>query len=944
MTRTIFTALTVMLSLGSAGQAPASLEGWAERLQAFGKGLQQEEVFVHTDNTSYYLGDTLRFKAYLRLSDGRPSPLSRMLYVELWNPDGYLVERQKIEMQKGQGHGAVVLTDSLYGGHYELRAYTRWQLNWGRTEKAHTKVAEEWFYSKRMAKDYYRDYEKLYSRVFPVYDKPRQPGDYEEVMTTRPLQRYFRAGQAKPEAALGFFPEGGSLVAGSTCRVAFEANDAHTGEHLKGRLTVRDAAGQVVAEAESQSRGRGSFLLACKAGERYRAEWAWDGNTQEARLPEVEAAGCALQVRAEPEGLRLTLSARGAAAGEALGITASCHGMLKHFSELPAGEERSLHIPAAELPTGVIQVTVFNAEGRIYADRLVFHRGDDLSRNRIAFSGLKPEGYAPYAPIRFGVKGQPGASLSLAVRDSRYGGQTFDTGNILTEMLLASQIQGFVEQPDYFFEADDEVRREALDLLLLVQGWRRYGWREMTHPGAFALEQPYERTEILLGEVCRYTAESPENIYAEGGRQLLQAEGMDADAEGRKAEERRRQDEQEAKSAEPNEAMTEARNQQEEQEQKERFEGDLTHRGLTQRAGREVAVNRFYASEGNLKREVLVHAEFTQPGSQNGAVEGEVMTHSRGRFRIEAPRFYEACAFFLAASDSTRWKKGQPPVWTASGEDSRGEALFPEFYVKLDLVYPRFVKPYSFYQTRQPASRLAGHTGDPADRTVLMDEVTVGARSGGLRRFDVSKPALVLDAYEAFNAVCDAGLCPGYFIGSRRFVWDIARNYIGDMNLHRPYDVEMRRDTKDETAFLSQRNRQQYNLLGNLHKVYVYTDYAPRREGDRRFQQADQPRVTVDLRTFPNSGQRMVWLNRRTVLTGFAVCEDFYHPRYPTPPSGPPTDYRRTLYWNPNLQLDANGEAQVELYNNARTTQVALSAEGLTPEGQPLTGRYQSDY
>lgn len=115
-----------------------------------GKGLQQKEVFVHPDNTSYYLGATLRFKACLRLSDGRLSPLSRPLYVELCNPVGYLVEREKNGMQQGRGHGAVALADSLYGGHYELRAYIRWQLNWGRPEEARTKNAEEWFYGQRM--------------------------------------------------------------------------------------------------------------------------------------------------------------------------------------------------------------------------------------------------------------------------------------------------------------------------------------------------------------------------------------------------------------------------------------------------------------------------------------------------------------------------------------------------------------------------------------------------------------------------------------------------------------------------------------------------------------------------------------------------------------------------------------------------------------------------
>ncbi len=218
-----------------------SLDEWAARLRTFGESIPQEEVFLHLDNTAYYLGDTIYFKAYSWLSNGRPSTLSRMLYVELLNQDGYLVERQKIEMNRGEGYGSIALRDTLYGGYYELRAYTRWQLNWGGYEHPHTQSAEQWFYSKRMMQLYYRDYEKLYSRVFPVYDKPTQPGQYNEVMTTRPLQRYFRTQTPKPEATLTFYPEGGSLVAGTQQRVAFQADNADDGEHLSGTLSILDA-------------------------------------------------------------------------------------------------------------------------------------------------------------------------------------------------------------------------------------------------------------------------------------------------------------------------------------------------------------------------------------------------------------------------------------------------------------------------------------------------------------------------------------------------------------------------------------------------------------------------------------------------------------------------------------------------------------------------------
>ncbi len=936
MKRIIVAALATTLStIIMLAQAPTFLEDWAYRLETFGNSIPQEEIFVHMDNTSYYLGDTIYYKVYMRLSNGSPSTLSGLLYAELLNQDGYLVERQKVEMVQGQGYGSFVLPDSLYGGFYELRAYTRWQLNWGEYQHPHTSYAETWFYNKKMAHEYYRDYEKLYSRVFPVFDSPKAPGEYEQVMTTRPLRRYFKAKASKPQAAVSFFPEGGDLVAGTQCRVAYEANDAESGQHLVGTLSVTDRSGNVVAQSSTESRGKGSFLLECKAGEQYKATFSWDGNTQTESLPSVQEDGCALQASVSEQGVHLEIQPRGVASNELLGLTATCHGVLKDYQMLGSGERLSADIPAEKLETGVIQLTLFNSAGRIYADRLVFMDKGDIKAQSIAFSGVDDDGYAPYEPIDLSVRGEAGATISLAVRDGRNSTYTFDTGNIMTEMLLSSQIRGFVEQPEYYFESNDSQRRHELDLLLMVQGWRRYSWVAMTTPGAFAVTHPYERTEILMGEVNVYTPEEEENQFVQANREMVKDAGMDADAGAREA-----MAQVEAANAQANFSQYSMEEGDDSSaESSERFEADDTHQGTTTKTDGTVSSERFYNNEGSLRREVMVHAEFVQPGVKvNGMAEGEVSTYNKGMFRIDAPKLYEACFFFFAASDTTKWKEGKEHVWTSSNEDKRGRVEYPEFYVKLSPIFPRFVKPYSYYQANLPEGRIVNGVKVTVDNAVILDEVTIGASRNGRRRFDSSKPAFVLDAYQAFNDVCDAGLCPGYFIGGSRFSYDIARNYIGDMNMARSYDLERRYNTKNTSSFISEGVREKYNHITNLDMVYVYTDYSPRNEGNEHFTQDNQPTVTVDLRRYEDDSQRMAWRDRRMLLTGFAVCEDFYQPDYTNKPTGEPTDYRRTLYWNPNLKLDANGEATVHFFNNSAQTQLSVSAEGMTSAGVPLTG------
>ena len=152
----------------------------------------------------------------------------------------------------------------------------------------------------------------------------------------------------------------------------------------------------------------------------------------------------------------------------------------------------------------------------------------------------------------------------------------------------------------------------------------------------------------------------------------------------------------------------------------------------------------------------------------------------------------------------------------------------------------------------------------------------------------------------------------------------------------RRYEISSSFDSKPGiyTSYLDQRRQ---DLLTYIDKIYIYTDYSPRREGDERFEQGNQPEVRVDLRGNENNQQRVTYRDRRYILNGFAYQEDFYHPDYKrNPPAEGQKDYRRTLYWNPELKLDASGRAHVSLYNNSQKTTIAVDAQGQTAKGELL--------
>ncbi len=945
--------LTLVLSAQTAS-APTTLEGWKDRLETFGKSLPQEQVFVHLDNTCFFLGDTIYYKAYVRRSDtGTPSRLSGVLYAELLNQDGYLVERQQLELKNGQVHGSFILRDTLYGGYYELRAYTRWQLNWGITEHPHNVVSEQWFFNKRMAKEFYRDYEKLYSRVFPVFDKPAEPGDFYHEMTLRPLRRQFKLVETSSTPKLQLFPEGGNLVAGVPNRIAFEVT-SNEGFHLNGKVAVTDGAGKVVAEADIEQRGRGSFTFTPQSGKSYTVTYSGEKGKAEETLQSPDKNGCAVQLINGGEGNRkIEIYAAGTAASEPLGMTVMHDGVLLDFQTVPTGTSATLTLDEAKLRTGVCQVTIYNNEGRVYADRLFFCRKSDFAPSSLRFGGLSSKPAEPFAPVSLSVEGgKPGATVSVSVCDATHSEYLYDNGNILTEMLLASEIRGFVEDPGYFFEKDDEQHNRALDLLLMIQGWRRYDWHTMTTPGAFVLNHRPEQTPLLVGEVNKFMATEQESIFADNttavsaGHEAVNSVSLTGE------QEIATNDDNVAKQAEDAGTVTDSRKL-----------GETTGPETTTARDQ---LARFTETNKELQRELLVKARFAKPGSDQG-IDGEMTTENH-LFSIPSPRFYEGCIFHLAASDSTKWK-GKTHIWEYPSTDRNDRLNYPEFYVRLRPYFPRFVKSYNWYQCHL-AEAPKGSAIAPdwvMDGSRLLAEVTVGVKRNRLTKFDPTKPAYVVDAYEAFNETCDAGFCPGVYYGFNRFVRDISRTYIGDMNLSRDYNLLLRlegtsvssmssnqwgwtdtgigstggeRIPVDQSFSATAAKREKYNLLKNLGKVYVYTDYSPRREGNSLYDGVDIPDVTVDLHLIDdNDSHRATSRDRRYILPGFSAPEEFYQPDYSNKPLPSTKDYRRTLYWNPDLQLDENGKAEFSFYGNGKQTHLSVRAEGLAGDGTLLTGK-----
>ena len=502
------------------------------------------------------------------------------------------------------------------------------------------------------------------------------------------------------------------------------------------------------------------------------------------------------------------------------------------------------------------------------------------------------------------------ADVSLAIRDHATDETTYDNGTMLTEMLLASEIKGFVENPGWYFETDDSLHRKALDLLMMVQGWRRHDWKMMAGQEHTQFEFLPEKIQTLSGSVHQTYPLLEETNYGESVYIPLIADTAPI--------------------------YTTA--------------PDYHKKGIKPPLAKVLTLQDLYGPLiKKMKKEANVSASFIQDRD----IVDVSQTTQNGKFYMPSAVVNDNYVLFLSASDSTKSEKYKRRRKRKGFMD---EQAYPEFYVKLDPFFPVFPKPYSYYQDAAFEEKFALQDSASWESFTerKLNTVTVRSKRGGLRRLDHSKPALVVDAYEAFNLAADYGLNCGMH-DWRAFSRQVATAFFGDMGMDRHFYLQEQYDGKildfmpeqkrESEAGMSMSNAQmeKYRRLRHLDKLYIYTDYVPREQGSWKYSQTNQPEVVIDYRLLPNDGVRPTYRDRRYAATGYSVCTEFYCPDYSKKPMPDVKDYRRTLYWTPKVKFNDKGEAVIQLYNNSKKTVITVEAEGITTDGKPVVWKSETD-
>ncbi len=465
-----------------AGVPPAeeTFNHYLDQALSFAKAYPREKAYLHFDNTSYYVGDTIWFKAYVTLSEELlPTPISRPLYVELADQTGHIVEKQIIKITDGEGHGQFILpASSILSGYYEIRAFTRWMLGF--------------------------DEQTYFSRTFPVYlaSKGEKP---ERSITTYQLNPSMQQRPEKKEKfTLRFFPEGGQLVKAVPTQVAFKA-ESSTEANVKMEGTICNANGNKIGTLQTLHDGMGRFEYTPDEKPAI-AKVTYKGKQYQFKLPEALPAGYVLNVTNKPGGLAIQVSCNNETPRDTLAVFMSHQGQPFAYQLISCTAEApgTFLIRTKDIPAGVLQISLINREGATLCTRFSFVT--PKSQLRISTVGLKPV-YTPYAPIQCQLRvtdaaGRPiETNLSVSIRDAVRSDYLEYDNNIYTDLLLTSDLKGYIHQPGYYFAGTSLQKQAELDILLMVHGWRKYDMSQLIGTKSFSPLQTPETKLILHGQV-----------------------------------------------------------------------------------------------------------------------------------------------------------------------------------------------------------------------------------------------------------------------------------------------------------------------------------------------------------------------------------------------------------------------------------------------------------
>ncbi len=441
-------------------------------LQWFYQNYPQEKVYVQTDKDQYIAGQSLWFSIYA-ISYGIPSDISKIVYIQLISPNGRVEALSKLQMEKGIATGSLVLPDSLRSDVYELRCFTAWMLNFD----------EHFIFHKTI-----------------YIQNPAQK--VKQTNTTVAKINHYQ---------VDFLPEGGDLVDGILCNVAFKVVDMN-GLPVEVNGDVVDEQKNQVGTLQTVHDGMGSFSFIPHIPHEYYAKVRFNnGQILDLPLPSIKAFGVVLKVIEQNDSeVNIAIFHRDEYTNQYQDLILAVHESSGRFAVYPLQIEKGKNIfsiKKTQFLSGILRFSLFSSNAVPLAERVLFLDKKDLlnvglSEDSLSFKSRSDNQFT--IQIRNIDREKDTACFSVAVTDADMVPMDSLSENIYSSLLLSSELKGYIYNPSYYFQNTDDRTKGALDLIMLTNGWRHFKWEDSLNEKKPDLKYKVEKEQDLEGEIDGY--------------------------------------------------------------------------------------------------------------------------------------------------------------------------------------------------------------------------------------------------------------------------------------------------------------------------------------------------------------------------------------------------------------------------------------------------------
>lgn len=425
--------LILMLALGMACDFNSQIKA-EEALKILNEKYPQEKIHLLFDKKSYLAGENLWFKSFV-FEGYNPSMISTNLFVELYDQNKTQITKTFVPLLNGKGSGSIALPETLKENIYYIRAYTTWMTNFS------------------------EDFQLI--RPIEIYN-PSSP------------EKLVKDSLAAWNATA--YPEGGTFIDGILTKFAVRLHSkGFTPSKWNGYVVDIEKPGNKIVSFNGFDENVGAFEFTPQNGKKYKLVVSdGSGAEQNIDLPNVEVSGIHLQVKSNLQAVSFTLNGKNLTASNGYRIIGTMNNQMVYKASVAKVSGQTLSIPADKLVNGILQLSVFDNQENIVAQRLCFVQHELLKVKKPEIQPLSFNENPRAANFLNIAKDDKESDYSVLIMDGN-SKSSEDDNSLLSTLWLTGDINSKVTSPAQYFSKNSNG--EALDALLISEKWKRFDWK-----------------------------------------------------------------------------------------------------------------------------------------------------------------------------------------------------------------------------------------------------------------------------------------------------------------------------------------------------------------------------------------------------------------------------------------------------------------------------------